>query len=820
MVCLSHHLIAQTKYLSLTNGLPSNTIYEICQDKTGNHWMGTGKGLVIWNGHKIKVLGLKDNLPDDDILMTRRDRAGRVWCLGANGSIFFFQNGKLKTKFNGQLIPKFRLNSYFSCFYEDQDGTIYIGTFRDGLIQLNENGVKWIKFKGGNSFSSHNSYRKIMRLNKQLLVFHNKGIFEWKNKKQKLVSHIQSDFVEPYKNGFVVIKNNRLYVYDNLNSSLSYNFVFPKVNSLSVSNSIIIVNTISGSYFLKRVNDSIRLIEHRFGTTSINFCYHDLLGNLLVSTSNEGLYFYPRRKTSTLCKATSKTKLFVVGPNELQVIDGIKVVSFNNSFNQSISIDPSYTQIDKILSTRTSKSTVDKNHRLQIENNKDKRIVAFPYDVKGISIAQNAYLIVSSEGLFEYGVSSTKNPFVYLGEIINQKVRYATKDNQNKIWCANDNSFFELKNKRLRSIKTADFSKIYGISCFENSNELIVLTDLGFYKFNTITEKWESIQTYFKIKDWNILDFKLIGKDKILFSCQNGFFVLITQGTEKHQLVQLYDKFVPSFTVFNNMVVFSDGNYIQRLDLNDYLKLNFPFQLNSTLILNGHVTNQSSLNVSKNDQIILSFQSPTTSNYPLLLRYKLSKNHYVYSRNKVIYYHNGSQKNLIVEASYNGLNWKKAAHISLQTTWVGYQFLIISLVIIGLIVVLYFLIKKIRSRVSNQLNSAESSSTEPAFLFIKSGADVVKVFENDILFIQGAKEYIFVFYNDERIITQMSMKALYQQLHQKDDFIQVQKSFIVNKTKIDRVESNRFLHIKDHKIPIGGIFKENVLELFNVSSTE
>ncbi len=97
-------------------------------------------------------------------------------------------------------------------------------------------------------------------------------------------------------------------------------------------------------------------------------------------------------------------------------------------------------------------------------------------------------------------------------------------------------------------------------------------------------------------------------------------------------------------------------------------------------------------------------------------------------------------------------------------------------------------------------------------IFLKADRKFVKVFLNDILYIQGMKDYVMVYTSDSRVITAMNMKTINSQLDS-SRFVRVSKSYIINVSKIVEVKNNSVM-IEDVEIPIGKKYKEHFLDNF------
>ncbi|ACU62813.1 LytR/AlgR family response regulator transcription factor [Chitinophaga pinensis] len=93
----------------------------------------------------------------------------------------------------------------------------------------------------------------------------------------------------------------------------------------------------------------------------------------------------------------------------------------------------------------------------------------------------------------------------------------------------------------------------------------------------------------------------------------------------------------------------------------------------------------------------------------------------------------------------------------------------------------------------------------PAFIFVKSGVQKIKLSFADVSYIQGLKDYAIIHTTSGKIVTKGSVKSM-QALFPETLFMRVHKSFIVAKDKIRRVERNSIL-IADQQIPVGRNYK-------------
>jgi DNA-binding LytR/AlgR family response regulator len=92
------------------------------------------------------------------------------------------------------------------------------------------------------------------------------------------------------------------------------------------------------------------------------------------------------------------------------------------------------------------------------------------------------------------------------------------------------------------------------------------------------------------------------------------------------------------------------------------------------------------------------------------------------------------------------------------------------------------------------------------FIFVKTENKIQKIYLDDILYIEGLKDYISIFTKTERIITLQNMKKMEESLPSKS-FVRVHKSYIIALGKIESIERSR-IQIGEKIIPIGDTYRD------------
>jgi DNA-binding LytR/AlgR family response regulator len=101
------------------------------------------------------------------------------------------------------------------------------------------------------------------------------------------------------------------------------------------------------------------------------------------------------------------------------------------------------------------------------------------------------------------------------------------------------------------------------------------------------------------------------------------------------------------------------------------------------------------------------------------------------------------------------------------------------------------------------------------FFFVKADKKLVKVNFEDIIYIEGLKDYVIIRLLNGRVITLQTMKSLEERLP-KVRFKRIHRSFIVAMDKVMAIEGNMVEVMEKDKpklLPIGKNYRDELLEL-------
>jgi two-component system LytT family response regulator len=117
-------------------------------------------------------------------------------------------------------------------------------------------------------------------------------------------------------------------------------------------------------------------------------------------------------------------------------------------------------------------------------------------------------------------------------------------------------------------------------------------------------------------------------------------------------------------------------------------------------------------------------------------------------------------------------------------------------------------INKITTEFNVKNNIKVETAKGDSHIFIKVDKKMMKINIEEILFIEGMKEYIKVVTPDKTYITHKSLTSLSEELPA-DRFLRIHKSYVIALNKVKSIEGNR-IQIQSYTIPIGRNYSKDV----------
>ncbi len=109
-------------------------------------------------------------------------------------------------------------------------------------------------------------------------------------------------------------------------------------------------------------------------------------------------------------------------------------------------------------------------------------------------------------------------------------------------------------------------------------------------------------------------------------------------------------------------------------------------------------------------------------------------------------------------------------------------------------------------RLRGPAGNPTQTKPESPFVFVKDGTKLVKITYDDILFVEGLKDYVTIVTKTQKIVSLQRLKTLETQLPP-DRFIRVHHSYIIALKAVDAIHKSE-VQIGNHLIPISDSYRK------------
>ena len=173
-------------HYTLKDGLSSNTIYGIYQDKIGYMWFGTTAGLNRFDGYEFRNYNYD---PTDSLSLTSgyvwsilEDRYNNFWVATSNGlNLFNRYKDTFAHFFHNSLDSQSLSSSYIRIMFEDHLGNLWLGTEANGLNLLQRETMTFIRYLPGKSVLS------LCEVQNEMWVGTRTGLYKWDPNSDKFI---------------------------------------------------------------------------------------------------------------------------------------------------------------------------------------------------------------------------------------------------------------------------------------------------------------------------------------------------------------------------------------------------------------------------------------------------------------------------------------------------------------------------------------------------------------------------------------------------------------------------------------------------------
>jgi DNA-binding LytR/AlgR family response regulator len=115
-----------------------------------------------------------------------------------------------------------------------------------------------------------------------------------------------------------------------------------------------------------------------------------------------------------------------------------------------------------------------------------------------------------------------------------------------------------------------------------------------------------------------------------------------------------------------------------------------------------------------------------------------------------------------------------------------------------------------KSTKHQEKNAAEEKPEDQDHFFIKSDNKLVRIFYDDVLFVEALQNYVLIHTKERKHITYLTFHSVEEYLPE-HLFIKTHKSYIIALSKVESIEGNE-IRMGSHHIPISRNLKEDVMK--------
>jgi len=124
-------------------------------------------------------------------------------------------------------------------------------------------------------------------------------------------------------------------------------------------------------------------------------------------------------------------------------------------------------------------------------------------------------------------------------------------------------------------------------------------------------------------------------------------------------------------------------------------------------------------------------------------------------------------------------------------------------------------VQKAQRLIKLEQKAEEKVDSNEEFLFLKSDYKIKRINFDDILYVEGLKDYVKIYTrNDPKPVLSLSTLKLLESKLPEEKFMRVHRSFIVNLSKIATIERSRIVFGKTY-IPVSDQYKKKFQEFLN-----
>jgi ligand-binding sensor domain-containing protein len=527
-----------------TNGLPSNSVYDIFQDSKGFMWFATGKGLCRYDGSVFKTF-TSDTQTSKSGSCINEDSFGRIWYINFDGYLYYVENGELKN------LPQ-----------KESVGYIKFGIIKDKLFLIQTKSVAVYDLKTLQlvyTYHLKDEYIRATYTSNSKFYFVGEHIYEIDYPNKIKTYPLTEDFrktlevpiIQELNNEFFVVSkfSNYYYTYkENQLSKKKFNSSFDFIQNLAIIDNAPWLCTPNG--IIKYENEKATTY---FSDFNVSYIFKDKQQNYWISTVNSGLLFIQDFKNNFI-PLTPKPTVFSSYDNQLLIgteNDLIFGLQLNNLSVNTVYKNNSNHPINQIIGNEKDKNIYFTSSKFKILDKNNSVLKEESIAIKDIKKIDDTYYSFAASGLCGlFKVSDKKSKWDVIYE--KSKSAYGSFNETSLIKSNGKSTAFNPENNCIYYATNMGlkFVNSNGVNEIKFQNKTLYVTNLQSYK-NTVYALSTSEELY-KIDSKNTVTkvsiFEKHLKERFTkFKIQeNSIFIFTSNGIIEYNLIKNnYRKILP-----------------------------------------------------------------------------------------------------------------------------------------------------------------------------------------------------------------------------------------------------------------------------------
>lgn len=406
ILLITQILFGQNPYFNTidkSQGLLSNSVYDIFQDKDNYMWFATEKGLCQFNGYNFTYFS-NEVMTSKAGSCIKQDTFGRIWYENFDGYLYYVENNQLKKLNQHKSIGYFKFGFIKEKLYVLNEKAIDVYDSKKLILKtkiaINTNEVKSIFFTDDT----------IYVFAKQLLIIKNDKTVQKIDFPEDFSSTFNSILVEKTSNGLIIGSKFSNYCYFFENNKFIKQTLDVKntiIQNLSWCNEKNWLCTTTGIIAIDRKSN---LKKEFFKDVNISYIYKTKNNNYWISTLTDGLFFIEDFDTPLLRSNESLTSMTFKNDQIFIGTKNDKILTLDNNQFKTVYEGKDNHQMGQLFYNTYSNQLFFTSSKFGVLDKNLKLVMALPMAVKSVYSVDHKYITFaasSASGIFKTNTTTT-----------------------------------------------------------------------------------------------------------------------------------------------------------------------------------------------------------------------------------------------------------------------------------------------------------------------------------------------------------------------------------------------------------------------------